>query len=139
MSKELLDKTEAILCAKEEFYIPAKIIWSEYLDKGAGYPVDFTNFMKTLKNDPRFYVIESQAGEGDFTPGPLIGLTKRIPSKEEIKDILIKKTENIITALQEAYKIKPDDSETEKNLLDIMIKTKNIKEKISRAFDDKNG
>jgi|GEM_PF-4838851 len=139
MKKELLDKVETFLQQAKEFYMPAADIWGSFDGLECRKSQTFESFIELIKDDPRFYLIDSSQGKQNFGLGPLVGLQKRKPSKEQIKELLIKKTDNIISALQEAYKARPDDSRSEGDLLDVMIKAKKIKENIDKAFSDENG
>jgi len=147
MLQDLLNKAQKILSCHKEFYIPVELLWKEYLNEGEPFSATFEDFIEGLKKDPRFYIVESDVAqeefedtdESSFISGPWVGLKERIPSREEIKNLLVKKTENIISALQQAYKVKSPDPETEKKLLQIMINAKKIKEKISKIFEGKDG
>lgn len=147
ISKELQEALIAILEKAEDFYVPVKKIWKELNFQGHRLP-DYNDFLKFLKKDRRFEVREFKGVEFEedeketeelgFYSGPRAKLRSRKITKEDMQRITLKHAQNVIDNLVKAYEVRPKDLpfEEEDELIELMQKAKELKEKISEMFEE---
>lgn len=146
----LLARTITFIEEQEDFLIPIKKIWDN-IEHG---PVSFEAFCITLKNDERFYF---QAGNEEFTVatqkpadivtraeileklgfyfGPRVMLKSKTPTSDIIFKQIAQQLKTMQDALSQAYVNRPPhDEEAEEKLLEAIDKSKELEERLIKAF-----
>jgi len=151
MEADVLQWTEEVLKETEEFFLPLRKLWKMSQDEG--YETQYEEFASLLRSDPRFEFHGRQPAEESLPPtdeaemeqmgfygGPLVGLKGREPTREQVRDILLKKMDKMLWALQKAYEVRPEgDEATEDDLIEAMARAKRLRQGIEEAFDQSQG
>jgi hypothetical protein len=144
VSREAQEVIVSILEKTVDFYVPVKKIWKELSSQGYNLP-NYDNFLRFLKKDKRFEVRKFKGQEfGDeeemeelgFYSGPRVKLKSRKITKEDMQRIILKHAQNVIDNLVKVYQVKPEDlpSDKEDELIELMRRTKDLKEEIEETF-----
>jgi hypothetical protein len=144
ISKEIKEIIVKMLERAEDFYVPVKKIWKELRSRGYELP-NYNDFLTYLKRNKRFelrefkdidYENEEEMEELGFYSGPRVKLKSRKITKEDMQRITLKHAQNVINNLVKGYQVKPEKlpADKENELIEIMKKAKELKEKINEAF-----
>jgi len=147
MKEQIIDKAVNILETEEEYLIAVKklykILKEEFKD------LEFKELVSMLREDKRFKIHEVKKREAwskeeesvmeaaGYYSGPRVMLKSRTPSKEEVAQLLQKKTQNMLDNLKKAYESRPEgmSDEEEKQLLEVMQRSKNLQDGLKKMFD----
>ncbi len=148
MDKEALNRVLSMLEGAEDFYVPVKKIWKELSFQGYDLP-QYNEFLDYLKKDKRFEIRrfkevesedenEEEMEKAGFYSGPRAKLRKRKITKEDMKRITLEHTQRVVGNLIKAYEVKPEDfpEDSEDQLIELMKRAKQLKEKIEEAFKE---
>ena len=151
ISKEAQEAIVFELEMAEDFYVPVKKLYKDLSDEGFALP-GYESFLEFFKKDTRFEVqyfgtkkpnkkdqdSDEEAGYLGSS-GEMVKLRSRKMTKEDMKQITLKHAQNVIENLVKAYEVQPDDlpAEKEDELLELMKKAKQLKEKVDEAFKKK--
>ena len=145
MDNKVLDRIVTMLETAEDFYVPVKKLWKELYQEGC-VMFSYEDFIQKLDQDERFELRDFKKAWGDdeeaemeelgYYSGPRIKLKARKITKEDIQRIALRHAKNTIDNLVKAYKVKPEDlpPEAEDELIELMRKSKELKEKIDTIF-----
>lgn len=153
---DLMQEVVEMLEAAEDFIVPARQLYHdlERADLIRGLTVDA--FIETLRSDGRFRLFEASDDEADdaldvlegdaemeamgFYGGPRVMLRDRMPTREDVLSILVRKADKTFSTLQKAWDVRPDgDEETEDQLLDALAKAQRLKRELQSLLDRVNG
>ena len=148
----LIDRVENILEQDKDLLVPIRKIWQQLNNPPSELSITLTELIDILKSNDKFVVYDSGKGnvviekELDdeleslgFYRGPKVRLKKRVPNRTEIKNALSGNLSAMLSALQKAYKVRPQDDEiAEDRLLEIMSRTKKLKDDLNKIFDGEN-
>lgn len=138
----LLDTVEQVLLQSGEIYIPAKKIWNDFI-KCNSSSMTFDDFLAALGSDQRFRVYTTEDPENvlreemrrlNFELEPLVSLRNKVPTRAEIKKMLITHLDEFLTSLK---KIDPAtlQDEVKKKLEMLTAKIQKLKDDLSNAFE----
>ena len=142
--QEILKLCETILDEEEECFLPLKKLVKLILEEKEQWEIDESSLENLLKKDPRFRVFSFDESEEywdeeedaimeeeGFYRGPRVMLISRRPSKDDLFRMIEEKSQTALDSLKSAYGAKPHLSDEEENeLLAIMLKTKELRDKI---------
>lgn len=148
MQEEIIKKAINILETDEDYLVPVKKLHKDLKEEFK--TLKFEELVNFFEKDKRFKVYSEKNETGwpeeeeakmeslGHYAGPRVMLVSRTPSKEEIAATLQKKTQSMLENLKKAYESKPDSmsDEEEKQLLEIMEKSKNLQDGLKKMFDD---
>ena len=148
MNDDLLNYTKKVLDEEKDFIVPIKKVWLKLSLLGKADQLSFEEFSHILHQDERFEVFdESDSGADDILAenkddleelgyyfGPRVMLKSRRPSRKEIGNILINKTEQIFDNLKKAWDMRPEDEEEEDQLLRALASTQKLLRTLEREF-----
>ena len=109
MNFQLMNLTENLLNQELDFIIPIKKLWSKLSLLGKAESLSYEDFAQMLHEDDRFEILEDSDSDTDdlfgeskadleelgYYFGPRVMLKSRRPTRGEIGQILIQKTEQI--------------------------------------------
>jgi len=147
INRETQEIIISLLENAEDFYVPVKKIWKELNSQGYKIP-NYDDFLGYLKKDKRFEVKEfkeidfgdeEEMEELGFYSGARVKLRSRKITKEDMQRITLKHAQNVIDNLVKAYQVRPEDltPDEEDELIELMRRAKNLKEKINEVFKTK--
>lgn len=150
MNSQIMDLTETILYNEKEFILPIKKVWLKLSLLGEFEQLSYEEFSQMLYQDDRFEVfddIESETEEllgGNkedleelgYYFGPRVMLKSRKPTRKEIGQILLHKTEQIFENLKKAWDLRSGDVEEEDQLLQALASTQKLIRKLESEFPE---
>lgn len=151
VSEQLMKLAEEILVDEKDFIVPIKKIWLKLSLLGKAETLSFEEFSYMLQNDRRFEVFDDLDSTNEtlfgnnkddweelgYYFGPRVMLKTRKPSRQEIGQILINKTEQIFDNLKKAWDLRPqDDEEEEDQLLQALASTQKLLRTLVKEFPD---
>lgn len=146
MNNTLINLTERMLLDEKDFIVPAKKIWLKLSLMGKLDDVHFENFTTMLKEDDRFEVfdhhdnslIEAQGDDIEhevFFEGPQVMLKSRKPSRSELGNLMITKTNTIYKSLQKAWDLRDvENKDEEDQLLQALASTQRLLRALKKEF-----
>ena len=149
--KNLLDAIVPELESTPDFYVSARKLWKGLRGQPELTVPDFAEFVALIRAEERFVVEETgeapweedpdetaQMEELGYYTGPRVRLASRVPTKEDMKRMVLKHAQKIIDNLIRAYDARPPDlpEEEEAQLFQAMIKAKKLKEEVEKAFEE---
>ena len=152
MNIQTLNLAEKILDDEKDFIVPIKKIWLKLSLMGKADRLSFEEFSYMLQQDERFEVFDDTESDTEkllgnnmddleelgYYFGPRVMLKSRRPSRKEIGQILIKKTEQIFENLKKAWDLRPEDEEEEDQLLQALASTQKLLRTLEREFPESN-
>jgi hypothetical protein len=148
MDSEITDLAVQLLQKETDFIVPAKKIWLKLSLMGKLDEVEFESFSFMLRIDDRFEVFdndEDELGEEQidsleeigFFMGPRVMLKSRKPSRRELGNLLIKKTNLIYDNLKHAWDIRDEkNTEEEDQLLYALASTQKLLKALRDEFSE---
>ncbi len=149
-TKQLLSLAEDLLSDEQDFIVSVKKIWLKLSLMGEAETIAFEEFAILLQQDHRFEVFDdgddqqvdrlfgnhrSEWEELGYYFGPRVMLKDRKPSRTQIGQILIQKTEQIFDNLKKAWDLRPkDDEEEEDQLLQALASTQKLLRTLDKEF-----
>ena len=152
MNIQTMNFAEQVLNEEKDFIVPIKKIWLKLSLLGKAEKLSFEEFSFMLHQDERFEVIDNSETDTEellgnnkddleelgYYFGPRVMLKSRRPSRHEIGQILIKKTEQIFDNLKKAWELRPENEEEEDQLLNALASTQKLLRTLGREFSDLN-
>ncbi|MBN2013442.1 hypothetical protein JW960_29195 [candidate division KSB1 bacterium] len=151
-TEQLLKLAEDLLLDEKDFIVPVKKIWLKLSLMGEAETLAFEEFAIMLQQDGRFEVFDdtddpqvdklfgnhrSEWEELGYYFGPRVMLKDRKPSRKEIGQTLIQKTQQIFENLKKAWDLRPqDDEEEEDQLLQALASTQKLLRTLQKEFPD---
>ena len=152
MADQISPKIINYLKNEKEFLIPIRKIWLNVLTVEERFKISFDKLVSRLETDDRFRVFKSSINEDiysnlssnevaylkkeleakGFYSGPRVWLKERTPTKEEIFNTLIDKSQASIDALVQAWDYRNKDSEDQ--LLDLMREMKKLQNHLKDLY-----
>ena len=149
MNLQTLNLAEKLLTEEKDFIVPIKKIWLKLSLLGEADKLSFEEFSNMLHQDARFEIFDDSDPEAEYLLenkgdleelgyyfGPRVMLKSRRPSRKEIGEILIKKTEQIFKNLKKAWDLRPQDEEEEDQLLQALASTQKLLRTLEREFPE---
>ena len=150
MNFQLMNLTENLLNQELDFIIPIKKLWSKLNLLGKADSLSYEDFAQMLHEDDRFEILEDSDSdthdlfgeskadleELGYYFGPRVMLKSRRPTRGEIGQILIQKTEQIFENLKKAWDLRPKDEEEEDQLLQALASTQKLLRTLIREFPE---
>lgn len=150
----LMQRIFSLLEEEEDFIVPIRKLYLELESSilSEGWTED--TFTEILKSDDRLRVFEApersdfddgmdREGELEslgFFRGPRVMLKDRMPTREDVLSILVKKADKTFTTLKKAWEVRPDgDEETEDQLLEALAKAQRLKRELQMLLDRIDG
>lgn len=148
MDRKLTNLTEQILLDEKNFIVPAKKIWLKLSLMGKLDDVHFENFTTMLREDTRFEVFENHdtaiMGEQEedienkvIFEGPQVMLKSRKPSRTELGNLMITKTNTIYKSLKKAWDMRNTENKDEEDqLLQALASTQKLLRALTKEFTE---
>lgn len=148
MDRQLIHLTEKILLDEKDFVVPAKKLWLKLSLMGKLDDVHFENFTTMLKEDERFEVFDNRdtpvSEELDediekkgFFEGPQVMLKSRKPTRKELGNLMIKKTNTIYVSLKKAWDQRNAENQDEEDqLLQALASTQKLLRALKKEFPE---
>ena len=148
MSSQIVDIAVQLLQKETDFVVPIKKIWLKLSLLGKVDRIEFESFSYMLRADDRFEVFDDDESElledqidsleevGYFM-GPRVMLKSRKPSRQELGNLLIKKTSLIYENLKNAWeKRNVNNKDEEDQLLYALASTQKLLKAIKNEFPE---
>lgn len=148
MDSQITDLAVKLLQKETDFVVPIKKIWLKLSLLGKVDRVEFESFSYMLRADDRFEVFDDDENEllenqvdsleevGYFM-GPRVMLKSRKPSRQELGNLLIKKTTLIYENLKNAWEQRNKNNEEEEDqLLYALASTEKLLKAIKNEFPE---
>jgi len=148
MSSQIVDIAVQLLQKETDFVVPIKKIWLRLSLLGKVDRIEFESFSYMLRADDRFEVFDDDESElledqidsleevGYFM-GPRVMLKSRKPSRQELGNLLIKKTSLIYENLKNAWeKRNVNNKDEEDQLLYALASTQKLLKAIKNEFPE---
>ncbi|PIP17766.1 MAG: hypothetical protein COY82_01115 [Parcubacteria group bacterium CG_4_10_14_0_8_um_filter_35_7] len=149
--QKILQEVEDILKEEEYFLVPIKKVWLYIQEE---YDLRLEELAILLSEDGRFRIQNLEENNEESWPseevpqmealgyffGPSVMLKERMPTKEEMAEILHQKTERITEVLKNAYeaRIQEEGSDGKKEkLLEITNIAQKLRKELDKAFKKK--
>lgn len=152
MAPSPLEWAVRVLSDSDDILVPVKLLWLELQEQGMGRGLSVDSFKAMLESDERFELFEgAEYGNGNvqeeylmeelgFVSGPRVKLVVRELTVEDVTRLLRQSTENMLTALEGAWEVRPvDDPEAEQQLLDILTMAQRLKTEVDHALSGMEG
>jgi len=148
-NQEITNRAHVLLSEEEEILIPVFKLYELLKDELDNLDLEVEDFSTVLKEDKRFMVLDSQStmepwnedenekmAEQGHYQGYRVMLKSRIPSKDEMMQVVTEKMQSTLESLKTAYNVNPDnfDDTEEEEFLQILKKTHDLQKK----FDNIN-
>ena len=153
--EDLIQAVLTRLKEAEEFIVPVRKIYRGMEDRIRSEGMSESEFIDLLKSDRRIRFFEASGNDKKdgisdnvtveemekvgFYSGPRVMLKDRLPTREEVLSILLKKADTTFSTLQKAWDIRPEgDEETEDQLLDALAKAQRLQRELQSLLDHDN-
>ena len=150
MNSQITDLAVKVLQKEKDFIVPMKKIWLTLSLMGELDEIEFESFAIMIREDERFEIFDNQDNELleehinnldelGFFMGPRVMLKSRRPSRKELGDLLIRKTNLIFDNLKNAWNVRNKyDEKEEDQLLYALANTQKLLRTLKKEFPDFN-
>jgi len=147
MDSQITDMAVQLLQKETDFIVPIKKIWLKLSLLGKVDSVEFESFSYMLRADDRFEVFDEEnellkdqvdgLEEVGYFMGPRVMLKSRKPSRQDLGNLLIKKTSLIYENLKKAWEVRNKSNEDEEDqLLYALASTQKLLKAIKNEFPE---
>lgn len=148
MDSQITDLAAKVLQKEKEFIVPVKRIWLTLSLMGVLDEIEFESFSIMLREDERFEIFDNQDNdlledhingleEIGFFMGPRVMLRSRRPTRKELGDLLIRKTNLVFENLKSAWSVRDKyDEKEEDQLLYALANTQKLLRALKREFPE---
>jgi len=143
------DWAAEMLATDEEFIVPLKRLWLQAQAEGIDPDLSLEDFEQALAADGRFEFYEGiDFGDGDpeerqameelgYFSGPRVRLLTREITAADMAGAIKRSTDRMMEALQEAWKLRPeDDEEAETELLELLAMAQKLQREVNQVMDE---
>jgi len=146
-----LEWAAGVLSSSDDIVMPVRSLWLDMQNQGMGRGLSMDSFMTMLESDERFEFLEGPVYDEDaeevslleelgFEGGPHVKLAGRELTADYVTRMLRQSTENMLTALEGAWEMRPDDDpEAEQQLLEVMTLAQRLKSEVEDALRQSGG